>query len=354
MNRKRLLIIAAAVLALVLGAGAYLAASTWGDVNRVSIDRPQAAGERGQVDVPADPPQEDDGEDDGFGVPPSGDGLDVTLLVGSDSREELDDLEGYGEFAGQRADVVMVLIRPRRPGAKAALLSIPRDLWVDDVCGRSSARINEALEGCEWLNGPTALVTTVEDLIGIPVDHFAMVDLAGFQEAVDAIGGYEICVDLPVRDSRSNLALDAGCTQANGELTLAWLRSRHTQELTGSGWRVMAGVSDLTRNERQRAFLISMMGRVSDLSSPQDVLSIAQAVAPYVTVDNDLSIMDAVGLASTMKGLDSGDMVELVITVADHVAEDGSMVLVATTDISEIVADFLASGPVESRVGESG
>lgn len=355
MNRKRILIAVAAVLVLVVGVGAYLAASTWNDVTRVSIDRPQAAGEDGSVDEPVGGVDEPDADqNDGFPVPPSGDGLDVTLLVGSDSRAELEVTEGYGEFGGQRADVVMVLIRPRRPEAKAAILSIPRDLWVDDVCGPGSARINEGLEGCGALNGPTVLVQTVENLIRIPVDHFAMVDLAGFQEAVDAIGGYEICVDLPVRDSRANLAMDAGCTMANGELTLAWLRSRHTQELTDNGWRTMAGVSDLTRNDRQRDFLISMMGQVSDLSSPQSMLSIAQAVAPYVTVDDQLSLMDAVGLASTMKGLSTGDVVELVISVSDYVTESGANVLIATFDVADLVADFLSSDTIESRVGDSG
>ncbi len=354
MNRKRLLIIGAAVLTLILGFGAYLAASTWGDVNRVSIDRPQAAGEGGQVDEPTSGNGEDPDSDDDFVVPPSGDGLDVTLLAGSDSRAELDDLDGYGEFGGARADVVMVLIRPRQPGAQAAILSVPRDLWVNNVCGLGSARVNEALEGCGLMNGPTALVQTVEALIGIPVDHFAMVDLAGFQEAVDAIGGYEICVASPVRDQRSNLAMDAGCTQANGEMTLAWLRSRHTQELTASGWKTMSGVSDLTRNERQREFLISMMVRVSDLSSPADMFSIAQSVAPYVTVDNELSLMDAVGLASMMKGLGSGDVVELEIPVSDYKSETGAMVLIPTVDVAELVSAFLGTTTVESKVGESG
>jgi anionic cell wall polymer biosynthesis LytR-Cps2A-Psr (LCP) family protein len=116
----------------------------------------------------------------------------------------------------------------------------------------------------------------------------------------------------------------------------------------------MAGVSDLTRNERQRAFLISMMGRVSDLGNPTDVLSIARAVAPYVTVDDDLSLMDAVGLASTMKGLDTGDVVELEIPVADYVADDGAMVLIATADVARLVADFIGSDMIVSSVGESG
>lgn len=353
MTRKRLLIVGALALTLLLGAGAYLAASTWGDVNRVSIDRPQAAGEDGPDEGPVELPG-DEVENTDFTVPPSGDGLDVHLIVGSDSRADLDDLEGFGDFEGQRADVVMVLIRPRKPGAEAAILSVPRDLWVEKICGNGYTRVNETLEGCESMNGPTLLVSTIEELIGVPIDHFAMVDLAGFQEAVDAIGEYEICVELPVRDSRADLALDEGCTLADGNTTLAWLRSRHTQELTENGWRTMSGVSDLTRNARQREFLISMMSRVSDITNPQDVLAIARAVAPFVTVDDGLSLIDAVGLASTMKGMQSGHIAELEIAVADYVTERGANVLVSTVDVAELVQDFLSPSTASGGPGETG
>lgn len=339
---------------LVLGAGAYLTASTWGDVQRVTIERTAGAkeDEGGSSDDPQNVEKGDDA-DSLITVPPSGDGLDVAVLAGSDSRQDLADTEGFGDFNGQRADVVIVLIRSRDGGAPG-ILSIPRDLWVEEVCGDGYHRVNEALEGCESVNGPSSLVQTVESLIGLPVDHFAMVDLAGFQEAVDAVGGYEICVDLPVRDVRAQLSLPKGCTHADGFETLAWLRSRHTQELTEAGWRTMRGVSDLTRNERQRDFLISMMGRVGDLSSPQDVIGIAQAVVPHITVDADLTLMDAVGLATTLRGLSTGSVVELEIPVADHVAGSGAAVLVSTVDPSRVVAEFLAPATAEGESGEAG
>jgi LCP family protein required for cell wall assembly len=260
--------------------------------------------------------------------------------VGSDSRENLESVEGFGEFAGQRADVILVLLRTE---SEAAVLSLPRDLWVEDVCRSRETRINEMLEGCSPdMNGPTLLTLSVEQLIGRRVDHFAMVDLAGFPAAVDAIGGYEICVENPVRDSRANLELPSGCTNATGEQALAWLRSRHTQELTEDGWRTMPGMSDLARNERQRAFTIDIMGRLADFSSPQAVAATARAVAPYVTVDSDLSLMNAVNLAWTMRGLDSGAVVELEVPVRNFTTEAGASVLLATTPVDEIVSGFVS------------
>jgi LCP family protein required for cell wall assembly len=245
----------------------------------------------------------------------------------------------------------MVLLRPA-DGSRAALLSLPRDLLVDDVCRSDSEhRLNDSLQGCENFNGPSALTRTVEKVIGQSVDHFAMVDLAGFQEAVDAVGGYEICLERAVRDQRAQLQLPAGCTLATGAETLAWLRSRSTQELTDDGWRTMPGVNDLTRNRRQREFLLSMLGRLSDFGSPTAVADVARVIAPFVTVDSELSFIDAVDLAWTMRGLSRGNIDELEIPVSDATTASGAAVLVAEVDIADLVDDYLAPEIAEDPTG---
>lgn len=332
-------------MALVLaGAAALFAASTWGSVNRVSIDRPDtdvASGSDQGSDASPDPdPVEVHPE-------PEETGLQVFLLVGSDSRSDLDDTEGFGDFEGNRADVVMILFKDE---SKTGLLSLPRDLLVTDPCLGGQDKLSQMLEGCPGVNGPTLLTLAVEELIAEPVDHFALIDLAGFQAAVDAVGGYEICLDRAVRDRRANLQLPAGCTLANGEQTLAWLRSRHTQELTDSGWRTVPGINDLIRNERQREFLIHMMGRIADFSSPQDMVQAAQAVAPYVTVDSELSMVDAANLAWTMRGLGSGDVAQLSVPVYDDTTEAGA-VLRPSTPVDQVVAEFLTA--TASDVGDT-
>ena len=319
----------------------YSIASTWGDVNRVEIDRsaevdvPLAAAEEGEESgAPASPEP-----DDAVTIPPSEDGIDVILVVGSDSRENLESTEGFGDFAGQRADVVMVMISPRDE-RDPAVLSLPRDLLVDDLCTGGVHKLNDALAGCgDDLNGPTELTLTVEAITGLRVDHFAMADLAGFQDVVDSIGGYEICVDYPVRDERAGLELAAGCTRANGQQALAWFRSRKTQELVDGRWRVMSGVSDLTRNERQREFMTTMMSSVADFSSPQDMLQIANAIAPSLTIDSGLNIFDAVGLAWTLR--EFGSVQSLEVPVINATTASGAAVLTATTPVTEIVDVFL-------------
>jgi len=346
---KRLMLGGLAAGLILIALALAFALSTWGAVDRVAIGRPEVEGSGGAVASEgasgSAQPVDSEGTVDDF------EGLQVVLLVGSDSREDLQDLEDFGSFEGRRADVVMVFLRV---GSRAGVLSLPRDLVVKNLCDGSDSRLNMMLEGCDDLmNGPTLLTLVVEQLIGEKVDHFAMVDLAGFQHAVDAIGGYEICVRRPVRDLRSGLELPAGCTVADGPQTLAWLRSRSTQELTDNGWRPLPGMNDLVRNERQREFLIDLMGQLSDFSSPQDIASTASAVAPYVTVDSQLSLVGAVDFAWSLRGLGSGAVEELEVPVYDDVA-GGAAVLRASEPVDEIVAEFLSvetAGDSSTRSG---
>ena len=341
--RSRLLIAVGVFAVVAATAIVALALTTWGDVNRVTIDRTQDGSSES-------PSEQADGSDDVVVDEEPGatdPGRQIFLLVGSDSREDLDDTEGFGDFEGNRADVVMVLIKD---GANTGLLSLPRDLLVANPCGGDSNRVSAMLEGCDVMNGATLLTLAVEDAIGQPVDHLAMVDLAGFQEAVDAIGGYEICVDNPVRDTRANLELPAGCTMASGAQTLAWMRSRRTQELTDNGWRVIPGMNDLVRNERQRTFLLDIMGRMADFTSPQAMTSAVRVVTPFLTVDDDLTLFEAVDVAWTLKGYGSSSVVQLEVPVYDATTAAGAQVLMASVPVDQIVSEFLSGVAADSGV----
>jgi LCP family protein required for cell wall assembly len=339
-QRRRIITVTAVIGLLLAGMAIAFAYSTWGEVNRVTIDR--------DTDPTPEPAPSEETPTEEAPDPVLLDN-EIYLLVGSDSRDTLDSLEGFGAFEGMRADVVMVLITT--PNG-TALLSLPRDLWIPEPCGGAENRLNALLEGCpERMNGPTLLLRSVEDLIGQHVDHYAMVDLAGFQEVVDRIGGYEICLERPVRDTRAGLELAAGCTLADGAQTLAWLRSRHTQEQTDNGWRVLPGVNDLMRNQRQRDFLIDMMSRLSDFSSPRALASAADAIAPYITVDDQLSLTDAVSLAWIMRGMDDGEITELEVPVVDHVTDTGAAVLLPVTPVDDLIAGFLDGRPLAEAPG---
>ena len=115
------------------------------------------------------------------------------LVVGSDSREGLDDADGgrYGDVGGQRNDTTLVVrVEPSRK--RISMLSIPRDLVVP-IAGGAENRINAALTG-----GPGELVKTIEQNFGVPIHHYVLIDFDGFRAIVDALGGIDVRFPYPV------------------------------------------------------------------------------------------------------------------------------------------------------------
>jgi polyisoprenyl-teichoic acid--peptidoglycan teichoic acid transferase len=169
------------------------------------------------------------------------------LVVGSDSRERLDD-EGsrrYGDVDGQRNDTTLVVrVEPDRK--RVAMLSIPRDLVVPIAGTGGENRINAALTG-----GPGQLVTTVEQSFGIPIHHYVLVDFDGFQAIVDALGGIDVRFPFPSRDAKSGLHIDrAGCRHLDGGTALSLARSRYFAYQQDGVWRSDPW-ADLGRIRRQ-------------------------------------------------------------------------------------------------------
>ena len=80
---------------------------------------------------------------------------------------------------------------------QAALLSLPRDLYVPIAGTRGSARINSAIQG-----GPARLVATITDALDLPIHHYVEIDFQGFRDLVDAVGGVPVYFPEPVRDTQ--------------------------------------------------------------------------------------------------------------------------------------------------------
>src|SRR3990172_10442764 len=154
---------------------------------------------------------------------PMGDAL-TFLVVGSDSREGLENLENFGDFGGARGDVIM-LVRVDPVNSEARMLSIPRDLWVD-IPGQGKGKINSAYS----YGGPSLMVRTIQENLGIEVNHYVEIGFVGFQEMVDELGGIQVSFPYAARDGSSGLDVEAGTEVLDGEMALAYARSRKYQE----------------------------------------------------------------------------------------------------------------------------
>ena len=265
------------------------------------------------------------------------------LAVGSDTRP------GFG---GSRADVILLILLPTN-GDSPAIVSLPRDLYLENPCTLTFSRINANLNGCSsgdvQVSGPELLAIAVEDFTGIEVDHFALFGFDGFARVINKLGGIEICVDNPVRDADAELNLPAGCTNADGAQALSWVRSRKTQELVNGTWRTVPGVSDLTRNARQQDVILQMLQRLKGFRSLGDLLDTMNALAGAFTVDEGLSITDAASLAWSQRGLNAADILRLQIPVENYTTNRGAAVLLPTAGFTEILSE--AYGPTSAAAG---
>lgn len=247
----------------------------------------------------------------------------AVLIIGSD-------------LGGYRADVIMLALLPTN-GSDPALVSLPRDLYLDDPCGGGRERINASLNGCGNVSGPNLLAITVEDFTGVPVDHFVLFDFDGFARVIDAAGGVEVCVDNYTFDSKTDpeLELLAGCNEVGGKMALSWVRSRHTREIVNGVQRAMPGVNDLTRNTRQREIVLQLLGRLSSFPNPAELVSLVEAVPGSFTLSDSLSLGAAIGIAWDLRGtpIESVDTPEIPVTF--YQTSTGASVLLPAESFAE-------------------
>lgn len=258
------------------------------------------------------------------------------LLAGSDSRENLESSEGFGDFEGERSDVLM-LVRIYPEDDRAQVLSLPRDLWVE-IPGNGSGKINSALT----IGGPSLMIETVKTFTGMDINHYVQVDFVGFQAIVDQLGGIQIDFDNPARDVKSHLDVGAGLQTLDGEQALAFARSRSYQELRDGSW-VSVDADDFGRTARQQQLILAILDRIKRPSSLTEAGDIVRSFSEHVTMDAALADASLIELAFSMRGI-SGSRIETATLpgVTDQVGEQS--VVVPQEPQSEAVLEALRTG----------
>lgn len=268
-------------------------------------------------------------------------GQPVQLLVwGSDSREELTPEEerelstGSGDvFTGERADTILLLTVQ---GRRAAMLSFPRDLWVER-CDGTVGRINAA----PAIGGSACLADSVRRLSGIHPQHVVRVTFAGFRDVVDAVGGVEMCLDQPIADRDAGIDLPAGCQTLDGADALGYVRVRKIDD-------------DFARMERQQRFvgaLVSAMLRPAVLANPAAQWRLAGAVGDAVTVDDGLGPLALGRLALAAPALARGEVVTETVPSTPFTTPAGAWVLAPIQPDAEGLFTRFRSGQVLAETG---
>lgn len=247
------------------------------------------------------------------------------LLMGLDSRrdqngeelpaEVLDKLHaGSSDIGGYNANTLILLHVPG-DGGQAKAFSIPRDDFVD-IPGHGKDKIKKAyglakageedrlaaqgvkdrrqLERAGREAGRTAQIDTVRTFLGVPVDHFAELNLAGFYHLAEALGGVPVCLKRPVRDTFSGADFPAGRQSLNGQQSLAFVRQRHGLDR-----------GDLDRTRRQQAFLAGATQKLDSagtFTDPVKLMKLVEAAKQDVVTDAGWDLLSFVKQAKNLSG----------------------------------------------------
>ena len=222
------------------------------------------------------------------------------LIVGTDSALGLDPddpvLRGrvVEESGRSLADAIM-LVRLDPVAGSAWVLSIPRDLWAE-IPNAQDNRITSAL----YIGGAELLVATVTSMFDVEINHYVELDLLGFKEVVDVLGGIPVWFENPARDPRSGLNItEAGCRVLDGEQALQYVRSRRFTEQIDGRWRITGG-DDFSRIERQQDFLVLALDRAVSRGArnPSTMVELLRAAATSMTLDQALTLAELIDLGT--------------------------------------------------------
>ncbi|MCI0544008.1 MAG: LCP family protein [Actinobacteria bacterium] len=261
-----------------------------------------------------------------FGEPIEDAVFDSYLLLGTDA-------------SGFLADAIILALQPAT-GGSPIMVSLPRDLYVWNLCKNRFSRLNEGLGGCpDKASGAELMAIMVEDYTGIPVDHLARVNFGGFARIVDTMGGIRVCVDRPTRDLLSHLEpLEPGCHTVDGEVALAWVRSRHPEELFDDEWRSVGG-SDFGRQTRQQDVLFQLAAKAARFSSPNALVDRLSAVASSVRLDSEWTFGQAISVGWRYRGITKDEVRRFTIEVDDYRSPEGAAVLVPERTFTDQLAE---------------
>jgi LCP family protein required for cell wall assembly len=290
------------------------------------------------------------------------------LLLGSDSRAGLppDEQRQFGTNAdiggANRADTIM-LVHTDPALEKAIVVSFPRDLWVQIADGHGHDKINAAFEGGVSGGGPQVMADTVSRLTGLPIDHYLYIDLAGFQNVVETLGGVTLCipsnqVNTPgilyqhtasggeqpieytevghVADPNSGLDVLPGCQRLNGFQALAYVRTRSLPCDT---------IPDFARISRQQQFLRALINQMLRPTELPKAPGLIDPILASMHRDSGFLPGDLVYLVGQLRGLSTGN-VEFRAVPGTGGTRDGKSVVLMDPAAKQIFAAIRDGKPL--------
>ena len=279
-------------------------------------------------------------------TPPAWDGAQrvTVLIMGLDYRD-------WQAKEGPPRTDTMILLSLDPLTRSGAMLSIPRDLWVNIPHGFKYNRINTAYqlgEAYKYENGggPGLAMDTVEGLLGVPIDFYAQIDFEAFIKFIDEIGGVKVNVPEKIKvdplGGGNTKTLKPGIQTLPGDLALAYARVRKN-----------AG-DDFGRAGRQQEIIMAIRDRLLDPEVLPTMISKAPVLYQELSagIHTNLTMDQAIKLAWLASQVPTENIKKGIIGPPDQVnfavsAADGQQVLKPITEKIRAMRDelFTNTGP---------
>lgn len=238
------------------------------------------------------------------------------LLVGVDNAFGLNPNDPIMRGRGGELNTDTIMLLRIDPGShKAWILSFPRDLLVTIPRTGSKNKINSALS----TGGPGLLVETIQQNFQIKINHYVQVNLHGFEQLVDAIGGVPVYFNKQGRDTHSGLApTGPGCVTLNGSHALSFARSRYYETLARPGVWESDPSSDLGRIRRQQEFMRSALKKAIDRGArnPFTLKELVNTAQQNVVLDASVTTQMLIDLGTEFRDFDPDTLEVLTPPVA--------------------------------------
>lgn len=274
------------------------------------------------------------------------------LVIGSDQRTGANEAIGGADASFASDTAIVVHLSADR--SRVELVSIPRDSLVDiPACrgsgGRTSAPQRMAMFNAAFATGwglghdlasaAACTWSTVQATTGLTIDHAVVVDFAGFQAMVTAVGGVDICIPRHLHDDHTGLDLDAGQQILGGVQALQLARSRYDPSIGNGG--------DLARIGNQQRLLAAIANQVLSaevLASPARLTAFLSATTASLTVDSGLDLVGMTGLAYGLRSVRADDITLMTIPTTEWSQNRNR--LVWTAPAADVWANLAADRPI--------
>ncbi|WP_197522652.1 LCP family protein [Occultella aeris] len=293
----------------------------------------QPTGDDGETVAPAPPAD-----------PNAGTALNI-LIIGSDSRADGAVADGTDSVLAD----THIIAHISADRSRVELVSIPRDtmIQIPDCPTTSGETIRgwygqyNAAYATGWQVGgdkESAVacdINLAQSATGLIIDGFVLVEMGGFVEMVNALGGIDICIPEEISAPKANLYLDAGQQTLTGEQALGYARAR-----TGAG---LGDGSDTSRIQRQQHLMSAMVAEVLSrniLTDGPALYGMVNAALGSLTMSANLSSLTGMaGLALSLRSLSADDVVFLTTPYAAYPQDPNRVVWTnAVDDIWEAMA----------------